>query len=296
LKKAIFLILTLSIVTVAVILLQKSSSSDKEESRGVIATIYPLYYITKEIVGDEVEVKRLIKAGSEIHSFSPTPKDMVELSNSDILITLGDRLEPWVGKLSNATDVEILPLADSLDLIHHKEHIDPHLWLDFKNDIAMVDIIEKRLSKLYPSSSEIFAKNAKSLKDKFQNIDSRYSDGLKECKQDTILVTHNAFGYMQRVYGFKSISIMGIFAHSRPNASKIALLSDEIKKKSIKVLFFDPISSNKSASQLATDMKLTLLPLYPLGNISIDDEKRGDDMFKLLSKNLTSLQRGLECL
>lgn len=295
-KKAIFLILTLSIVTVAVILLQKSSSSDKEESRGVIATIYPLYYITKEIVGDEVEVKRLIKAGSEIHSFSPTPKDMVELSNSDILITLGDRLEPWVGKLSNATDVEILPLADSLDLIHHKEHIDPHLWLDFKNDIAMVDIIEKRLSKLYPSSSEIFAKNAKSLKDKFQNIDSRYSDGLKECKQDTILVTHNAFGYMQRVYGFKSISIMGIFAHSRPNASKIALLSDEIKKKSIKVLFFDPISSNKSASQLATDMKLTLLPLYPLGNISIDDEKRGDDMFKLLSKNLTSLQRGLECL
>jgi len=296
LKKAIFLILTLSIVTVAVILLQKSSSSDKEESRGVIATIYPLYYITKEIVGDEVEVKRLIKAGSEIHSFSPTPKDMVELSNSDILITLGDRLEPWVGKLSNATDVEILPLADSLDLIHHKEHIDPHLWLDFKNDIAMVDIIEKRLSKLYPSSSEIFAKNAKSLKDKFQNIDSRYSDGLKECKQDTILVTHNAFGYMQRVYGFKSISIMGIFAHSRPNASKIALLSDKIKKKSIKVLFFDPMSSNKSASQLATDMKLTLLPLYPLGNISIDDEKRGDDMFKLLSKNLTSLQRGLECL
>ena len=295
-KKAIFLILTLSIVTVAVILLQKSSSSDKEESRGVIATIYPLYYITKEIVGDEVEVKRLIKAGSEIHSFSPTPKDMVELSNSDILITLGDRLEPWVGKLSNATDVEILPLADSLDLIHHKEHIDPHLWLDFKNDIVIVDIIEKRVSKLYPSSSEIFAKNAKSLKDKFQNIDSRYSDGLKECKQDTILVTHNAFGYMQRVYGFKSISIMGIFAHSRPNASKIALLSDKIKKKSIKVLFFDPMSSNKSASQLATDMKLTLLPLYPLGNISIDDEKRGDDMFKLLSKNLTSLQRGLECL
>ena len=295
-KKAIFLILTLSIVTVAVILLQKSNSSDKEESRGVIATIYPLYYITKEIVGDEVQVKRLIKAGSEIHSFSPTPKDMVELSNSDILITLGDRLEPWVGKLSNATDVEILPLADSLNLIHHKEHIDPHLWLDFKNDIAMVDIIEKRVSKLYPSSSEIFAKNAKSLKDKFQNIDSRYSDGLKECKQDTILVTHNAFGYMQRVYGFKSISIMGIFAHSRPNASKIAILSDEIKKKSIKVLFFDPMSSNKSASQLATDMKLTLLPLYPLGNISIDDEKRGDDMFKLLSKNLTSLQRRLECL
>lgn len=283
-------------MTTLAIIWQSSNSSDKVESRGVVTTIYPIYFITKEIVKDEVKVDRLIKAGSEIHSFAPSPKDMVLLSKSSILITLGASLEPWVGKLSNSTKVDTLSLSDNLDLIHHEEHIDPHLWLDFANDLKMIDLIKDRLSKIYPSSKEIFAKNALVLKEKFNNINKKYHNGLKECKKDTILVTHNAFGYMQRVYGFSSKSIMGIFAHSRPNASKIAMLSDYIKEKSIKVLFFDPMSSNRSASQLATDMNLTILPLYPIGNISIDDESRGDSMFTLLDKDLVSLRRGLECL
>ena len=295
-KKAIFLIITLSIVVISAIFWQKSSSTSTIDNRAVVATIYPLYFMTKEIAKDEIEVKRLIKAGSEIHSFSPTPKDMVLLSNSKILITLGSSLEPWVKKLSNASSITILSTSNKLNLIHHDEHIDPHIWLDFKNDIDIVDAIESKLSILYPSSKEMFAKNVKELKDRFISLDKKYKSGLKECKKDTILVTHNAFGYMQRVYDFKSESIMGIFAHSRPNASKIAMLSDEIKEKSIKVLFFDPMSSNKSATQLAKDMKLTLLPLYPLGNISIDDQKGGEDFFSLLEKNLQSLKQGLECL
>lgn len=295
-KKALFLILTLSIAIIIALLWQKNSIKQIEDSRGVVTTIYPIYFITKEIAKDEIKVDRLIKAGSEIHSFSPTPQDMVLLSKSKLLITLGSELEPWVKKLSNSTNVDTLSLSNNLDLIHHKEHIDPHLWLDFKNDIKIIDKIEEKLSNIYPSSKELFAKNALALKDRFIKLDKRYKDGLKECKRDTILVTHNAFGYMQRVYGFKSKSIMGVFAHSRPNASKIATLSDEIKSKSIKVLFFDPMSSNKSATQLATDMSLSILPLYPVGNISIDDQNSGEDMLSLLEKDLISLQRGLECL
>ena len=295
-KKALFLILALSITIILALLWQKNSSNKIEESRGVVTTIYPLYFITKEIAKDEIKVERLIKAGSEIHSFSPTPKDMVLLSKSTLLISLGSLLEPWVDKLSISTNVDMLSVSDDLDLIHHKEHIDPHLWLDFNNDIKIIEKIEKKLSTIYPSLKEIFAKNASALKDRFMKLDKRYKDGLKECKRDTILVTHNAFGYMQKVYKFNSKSIMGIFAHSRPNASKIAMLSDEIKSKSIKVLFFDPMSSNKSATQLATDMSLSLLPLYPVGNISIDDQNSGEDMFSLLEKDLLSLQRGLECL
>jgi len=295
LKKAISLLLIISIALALILFWQNKNSSNEVDKRGIITTIYPIYYITKEIVGNKINVNRLIKAGNEIHSFSPTPQDMVLLSKSKLLITLGVSLEPWVNKLSNATKINTLSLSDNLDLIYHKEHIDPHLWLDFKNDIKMVDSIKNRLSKIYPSYREIFSKNAIILKSKFEAIDNRYKNGLKECKKDIILVTHNAFGYMQRAYGFKSKSIMGIFAHSRPNASKIAQLSDDIEEQSMKIMFFDPISSNKSAKQLATDMNLSLMPLYPIGNISIDDENNGEDMFKLLSKNLVSLRKGLEC-
>lgn len=294
-KKAISLLLAISIALAVILFWQSNKASDIKDKRGIITTIYPIYYITKEIVGNNIKVNRLIKAGSEIHSFSPTPQDMVLLSKSELLITLGESLEPWVSKLSNATHIDTLSLFDNLNLIHHKEHIDPHIWLDFNNDIKIIESITKKLSKLYPSYSETFSKNATTLKKKFKDIDKQYRDGLKGCNQDTILVTHNAFGYMERNYGFKSKSIMGIFAHSKPNASKIAQLSNSIKEDSIKIMFFDPMSSHKSAKQLATDMSLSLMPLYPIGNISIDDEKNGEDIFTLLSKNLVSLKRGLEC-
>ncbi|SFV64214.1 Candidate zinc-binding lipoprotein ZinT [hydrothermal vent metagenome] len=294
-KKAISLLLAISIALAVILFWQSNKASDIKDKRGIITTIYPIYYITKEIVGNNIKVNRLIKAGSEIHSFSPTPQDMVLLSKSELLITLGESLEPWVSKLSNATHIDTLSLFDNLNLIHHKEHIDPHIWLDFNNDIKIIESITNKLSKLYPSYSETFSKNATTLKKKFKDIDKQYRDGLKGCNQDTILVTHNAFGYMERNYGFKSKSIMGIFAHSKPNASKIAQLSNSIKEDSIKIMFFDPMSSHKSAKQLATDMSLSLMPLYPIGNISIDDEKNGEDIFTLLSKNLVSLKRGLEC-
>ena len=294
-KKAISLLLAISMALAVILFWQSNKASDIKDKRGIITTIYPIYYITKEIVGNDVKVNRLIKAGSEIHSFSPTPQDMVLLSKSELLITLGESLEPWVSKLSNATHIDTLSLFDNLNLIHHKEHIDPHIWLDFNNDIKIIESITNKLSKLYPSYSETFSKNATTLKKKFKDIDKQYRDGLKGCNQDTILVTHNAFGYMERNYGFKSKSIMGIFAHSKPNASKIAQLSNSIKEDSIKIMFFDPMSSHKSAKQLATDMSLSLMPLYPIGNISIDDEKNGEDIFTLLSKNLVSLKRGLEC-
>jgi len=294
-KKAISLLLAISIALAVILFWQSNKASDIKDKRGIITTIYPIYYITKEIVGNNIKVNRLIKAGSEIHSFSPTPQDMVLLSKSELLITLGESLEPWVSKLSNATHIDTLSLFDNLNLIHHKEHIDPHIWLDFNNDIKIIESITNKLSKLYPSYSETFSKNATTLKKKFKDIDKQYRDGLKGCNQDTILVTHNAFGYMERNYGFKSKSIMGIFAHSKPNASKIAELSNSIKEDSIKIMFFDPMSSHKSAKQLATDMSLSLMPLYPIGNISIDDEKNGEDIFTLLSKNLVSLKRGLEC-
>jgi len=295
LKKAIFLLLTIIIALISIIFWQSKSPSDKLDKNGIITTIYPIYYMTKEIVGDKLNVYKLIPAGNEIHSFSPTPQDMILLSQSKLLITLGASLEPWVNKLSSATKVDILSLSDNLDFIHHKEHIDPHIWLDFDNDIKMIDTIKNKLSIIYPSSSEIFAKNATTLKNKFEAMNKRYKNGLEQCNKNVILVTHNAFGYMQRKYNFKSKSIMGIFAHSKPNASKIAELTDDIKKQSIKIMFFEPMSSNKSAKQLATDMNLSLIPLYAIGNLSIDDEKSGEDMLSLLSKNLISLRRGLEC-
>jgi len=311
-KRALWLILIVSIVIISLLLLQyRGSNETSKKEHSVVTTIYPLYFITKSIVGETIDVKRLIKPGNEIHSFSPTPKDMVDIDHSDLLITMGDELEPWVSKISISITVEILALENSVHLLysgenhhhhdednkkhHNKRGINPHIWLDFDNDIKMIEKIRDKLSQLYPNSSTIFAKNSASLIGIFKELDIEYKRGLRECQKDTILVGHDAFGYMQKRYHFDTESIMGIFAHSRPDASKIATLSNMIEEKKIAYLMIDPMESSKSASQLAEDMNLTTISLYTLGNISLDGEQNGDDMITLLRSNLSNLKKALEC-
>ena len=308
-KKALWLIaVVLLMVSVLFLMQKKSDDISVAKQHTVVTTIYPLYFITKKIAGDAVTVKRLIKPGSEIHSFSPTPAEMVALDRSDLLITLGKELEPWTEKLSAATNVRVLSLEEGLNLIdadeeHHAEHpehhhhdtINPHVWLDFDNDIKMTEQIATELASLYPDKSAVFKKNAAKLRRDFEKLAEAYSQGLKQCNKKTILVGHDAFAYLERNYHFTSESIMGIFAHSRPNAAKIAALSEMIKEKNLHYLFTDPIESSKSASQLAEDMNLTLEPLYTLGNIPLEDEKRGEDMITLLYFDLDQLRKGLEC-
>lgn len=304
-----------SFVLVGLLFIQKNKTKTAVmQQHTVITTIYPLYFITKGIAGDAVDVKRLIKPGSEIHSFSPTPAEMVALDRADLLITLGKELEPWTDKLAAATNVKILSLEEGLTLIHtgedhysehkeehhHKGHdheggIDPHVWLDFDNDIKMIEMISDRLSELYPEQKAYFAKNASTMRERFKKLQHSYIEGLMQCDKQILLVGHDAFGYLEKRYGFETEGIMGVFAHSRPNAAKIAALSEMIKAKKMQYLFTDPIESSKSASQLATDMNLILEPLYTLGNISLKDEKKGEDMLTLLYFDLIQLRKGLEC-
>ena len=106
---------------------------------------------------------------------------------------------------------------------------------------------------------------------------------------------HDAFGYMEKNYGFRSRSISGIFAHSKPNAAKIAELIDWIESENIRYIFTDPIESDKSASQLAADTGLKKEDLYAVGNIPINAEEKGEDMITLLYFDLQQLRKGLEC-
>ena len=303
-KKAIWLIVIVTSLLLFVLFLQESADKRTEvqkhtQKHTIVTTIYPLYYLTKGIAGGEVEVYRLIKPGNEIHSFSPTPTEMVALDKSDLLITLGKDLEPWTQKLSAATNVKVLALEEGLSLIHtgedHHTGINPHVWLDFDNDIKMVEMIRDTLATLYPKYSVNFLKNASLLIEKFEKLKEVYSQGLKQCDKQILLVGHDAFGYMEKRYGFETESIMGVFAHSRPNAAKIVALSNLIKSEKLHYLFSDPVESSKSASQLAMDMNLTLEPLYTLGNISLVDEQKGEDMISLLYLDLVQFRKGLEC-
>ena len=52
----------------------------------VVTTFYPMYEFTKNIVGDEGNVDLLIKAGTEVHDFQPSTKDIAKIQEADAFV------------------------------------------------------------------------------------------------------------------------------------------------------------------------------------------------------------------
>ena len=92
------------------------NDSDKIE---VVATIFPAYDWTREIIGDEknFELTLLGGAGVDLHSFQPTAQDIAKISTCDVFICVGGESDAWVSdalKQSTNKNLVVVKLLDAL--------------------------------------------------------------------------------------------------------------------------------------------------------------------------------------
>ena len=65
----------------------------------VVATIFPEYDWTRQIIGDKadnVELTLLLNNGVDLHSYQPSIKDIAKISECDIFIYVGGESDEWV--------------------------------------------------------------------------------------------------------------------------------------------------------------------------------------------------------
>ncbi|MDR1262592.1 MAG: zinc ABC transporter substrate-binding protein, partial [Oscillospiraceae bacterium] len=75
------------------------SASAAGDKLSVVTTNFPPYDFIREIAGDLVNLKMLLPPGAESHSFEPTPKDIIDIQNSDLLIYAGGDNDVWVDRI-----------------------------------------------------------------------------------------------------------------------------------------------------------------------------------------------------
>ncbi|MDO5734419.1 MAG: metal ABC transporter substrate-binding protein [Eubacteriales bacterium] len=101
----------------------------------VIASIFPQYDFLRRIGGDKIELSMLLSPGAESHSFEPTPKDLIEISESDLFVYVGGHGDKWVDELLKTREEgkKTLALVDLVETVeeeivegmeHHHHHED----------------------------------------------------------------------------------------------------------------------------------------------------------------------------
>lgn len=280
-------------------------------------SVFPLKEFAQAVAGERGEVSLLVPPGAEIHTWRPRPSDIVRLSSADLFLFIGSNMEPWLQDILDGVqnpNLKTLEAGQGISLIekdsasgeheggteqeheHDHEAADPHVWLDFQNDQVIIDKIAAALSGIDPDGASIYRKNASVYKQRLQDLDNKYKQGLQTCTHRVfILGGHAAFGYMAKRYGLQQISLYGVSPDAKPTPKKLIEIVELAKKYGIKVIFFDSSVSEKLARVLAREVGARTLVLNPGANLTKEQLKWGKTFFDIMEENLENLKDGLIC-
>jgi zinc transport system substrate-binding protein len=307
----------IALFVVAYIVFNLTSSNKSGISKAqVAASFYPLYFFSSEISKGRGEVFNITPAGVEPHDYDPTPQDIVKLQESSMVVVNGAGFEPWLDRLKEELkDKTVIYTSEGIELVqgveeheeedHEEEeapepeeegeHLDPHVWLSPRLAKFQVDKILQGYVQIDPGNKALYEKNAQGLKQKLDELDSKFRSGLSSCSQRDFVTSHAAFGYLAKEYGLNQVAISGISPDEEPSPAQLAEVTDFARENNVKYIFFETLLSPKLSETIAREVGAQTLVLDPVEGLSDDDIKQGKNYFTVMENNLQNLQTALEC-
>lgn len=299
-KNAIFLLLLALLSTVFISGCEKKESKEfKDENKiSVVTTIYPMENFVKEIGGNYVEVINLVPAGMEPHDFELSTGDMKALEKSQMIVYNGSGMEHFMDKTLKAISHKdkVIVEASKGILVRREEdgEIDPHTWLSIENAKKECESICEALCVVDKEHEEYYKENLSSYEDELNQLYNDYVEGLKNRKRESIVVAHEAFGYMCQEFDIKQIGVEGLMADSEPDSARMKEVIDLCVKDNVPVIFFEELASPKVVETIAAETGAEVMVLNPIEGLTSKQQEEGADYISIMRDNLIALQKALE--
>ena len=272
----------------------------------VYETIFPVYDFAKNIGKDKIELNYIVPPSSEPHDYEISAKTIKDIQNADLLIKNGLGIDGFSDNIKSESDkLNILVASEGIEKITYKEEghdedqieeehehgkYDPHVWIDINNAIKECENIKNEFIKIDSKNKGYYEENYNNYVKELKDLQEEYNANLKDIKNKTILVSHDAYGYLCKEYGINQISITGINPNQEPSMSKIAELTNYAKDNNIKYILFDGLVNPKVSQTIANEAKIDTEILYSLDGITKDDFNNNEDYISLMERNLETLK------
>ena len=176
---------------------------------------------------------------------------------------------------------------------HDRGQFDPHVWLSPVNAKKEMENIKNAYVKADPDNKDYYEDNYKTYAVRFDELDQEYKDTLSALPGKSIVVSHEAFGYLCDTYGLTQMGIAGLSPDTEPDPARMAEIIDFVKTNHVKVIFFEELVSPKVAETIAAETGARTRVLNPLEGLSDEELKNGADYFTVMEDNLKQLKRRL---
>lgn len=287
----------------------------------VLAALYPLQYVAEQVGGEHVSVSSITPAGVDPHDLELSPAAVATLDDATVVYLAGfqaaldDALE--VTSPAHALDVSQAAGVHTEDDGHeetaeattddHEEETaeaptddhageahadgDPHFWLDPTRLADVATAVADELAAADPDNAEDYAANAERLGTELSALDEELSAGLARCETRTIVVAHEAYGYLAEAYDLEQVGISGLDPEAEPSPARLAEIGKVVEEKGVTTIFTEDLVNPAVAESLAADLGVEVAVLDPLES-QVDESQEYPDVMRA---NLEALRSALGC-
>ena len=278
------------------------SSTDQlsKEKPEVLTTFTVLADLAQNVAGDRLNVRSIVKPGSEIHGYQPTPSDIEQASSADLIVENGLGLELWARKFTaNAGDIPTLTLSEGMEplLIDEDAYAgkpNPHAWMSPQRTMIYVDQLEQAFSKLDPAGAEQFKANAVAYKSSLQVLDQELRSALETipAERRVLVSCEGAFTYLASDYGLEEAYLWPVNAESQVTPRRMARLIQTVRDRKIPAVFCESTVSDRAQKQVAAESGARFGGTFYVDSLSKADGP-APTLLKLQRHNVALLINGL---
>lgn len=271
----------------------------------IVCTSFPAYDFAREIADDRAELTLLIKPGSEVHSYEPTPKDMIRIQESDLFICNGGESEQWAKTLITP-ELNTIYMMDCVDTVEEsadgiynaedgEPELDEHVWTSPLNAIKISEEICNALCKLDTDNAEEYKMNFTAYKAQLMALDREFRQVIKNSGKHTLVFADRfPMRYFALEYGLDCYAAFpGCSSETEPSAKTVAYLIDRVREDKIPAVLYMEFSNQKMADVICEDTGCKKLPFYSAHSVSVEQFEQGVSYLDLMRINLNSLKEAL---
>ncbi len=179
---------------------------DAYDNISINVTSYPIEYIINYIYGDYSKITSIYPSGLDIETYELTPKQIKDISKSDMFIYNGLSKEKNIASqvLKKNKNIDIMDISKGLEI----DYNETELWLSPTNFLMIASNIKNQL-KEYITNQKILddiETNYNNLKVEISEINVELKTIAQNSTNNKLVVADNTLNYLND-YGFEVISI-----------------------------------------------------------------------------------------
>ena len=305
-------------------------ASEKAQDDGrisVVTTIFPQYDFVRQIAGDSVDLKMLLKPGEETHSYEPTPQDIIAIQNSDIFIYVGGENNAWVEDILDSmpdAGMRTLKLIDCVDTVeeehvegmqeqpghsheeeeyhgdeteeaHSVHEIDEHVWTSPVNASAIVDEIKELLAQTDPENRQRYEENAEAYEAELAALDAAFREVVDNAGRRLVIFGDRfPFRYFADEYGLDYYAAFpGCASDTEPSAAVMAFLINKVAEEKVPAVLKMELSNENIANAIAEATGTEVRTFYSCHNLTAEEFESGETYLSMMQKNVETLKEVL---